>query len=109
MVILTNCTFDGLVYNVEKVMEEILAIKPDMIFLWDEAWFAFAAFTHTYKQRTAMFVAHKLCEKYSSDQYKDAYKKQHGLDEKAGEGPGNSGYAGSGESKDQGLFHSIYP
>lgn len=87
MVILTNCTFDGLVYNVEKVMEEILAIKPDMIFLWDEAWFAFGAFTHTYKQRTAMFVAHKLCEKYSSDQYKDAYKKQLALMKKQEKDP----------------------
>ncbi len=77
MVILTNCTFDGLVYNVEKVMEEILAIKPDMIFLWDEAWFAFAAFTYTYKQRTAMFVAKKLHEKYNSDAYREAYKKQY--------------------------------
>lgn len=76
MVILTNCTFDGLVYNVEKVMEEILAIKPDMIFLWDEAWFAFAAFTPTYKQRTAMFVANKLCEKYQTESYKELYKKQ---------------------------------
>ncbi len=53
MLLLTNCTFDGLVYNVEKVMEEVLAIKPDMIFLWDEAWFAFAGFTYIYKQRTA--------------------------------------------------------
>ncbi|MDZ7694609.1 MAG: hypothetical protein U5K69_26400 [Balneolaceae bacterium] len=56
MLLLTNCTFDGLVYNVEKVMKEVLAIKPDMIFLWDEAWFAFAGFTYTYKQRTGMFV-----------------------------------------------------
>ncbi|MBP8067623.1 MAG: hypothetical protein KAY27_03585, partial [Pedobacter sp.] len=45
MLLLTNCTFDGLVYNVERVMEEVLAIKPDMVFLWDEAWFAFASFT----------------------------------------------------------------
>ncbi len=75
MVILTNCTFDGLVYNVEKVMEEILAIKPDMIFLWDEAWFAFAAFTQTYRQRTAMFVAGKLSEKYKSKEYAAAYGK----------------------------------
>ena len=75
MVILTNCTFDGLVYNVEKVMEEILAIKPDMIFLWDEAWFAFAAFTHTYRQRTAMFVADKLFEKYNSEEYAKSYIK----------------------------------
>ena len=26
-----------------RVMEECLAIKPDLIFLWDEAWFGFAA------------------------------------------------------------------
>ncbi|HMB97810.1 MAG TPA: aminotransferase class I/II-fold pyridoxal phosphate-dependent enzyme [Balneolaceae bacterium] len=75
MLLLTNCTFDGLVYNVEKVMEEVLAIKPDIIFLWDEAWFAFAGFTYTYKQRTGMFVANKLYNKYQSDEYHEAYKK----------------------------------
>lgn len=75
MLILTNCTFDGLVYNVEKVMEEVLAIKPDMIFLWDEAWFGFAAFTHTFRQRTAMYVANKLCKKYKTAEYKELYKK----------------------------------
>lgn len=73
MLLLTNCTFDGLVYNVEKVMEEALAIKPDLVFLWDEAWFAFAGFTYTYKQRTAMFVADKLRKKYHSDAYKAEY------------------------------------
>ncbi|SFA97038.1 arginine decarboxylase [Poseidonocella pacifica] len=60
MVLLTNCTFDGLVYNVQRVMEECLAIKKDLIFLWDEAWFAFARFTPTYRQRTAMGVANHL-------------------------------------------------
>ncbi|WP_026839046.1 aminotransferase class I/II-fold pyridoxal phosphate-dependent enzyme [Gillisia sp. JM1] len=73
MLLLTNCTFDGLVYNVEKVMQEILAIKPDMIFLWDEAWFAFAGFTYNYKQRTGMFVAQKLYEKYRSNEYREEY------------------------------------
>ncbi|MFN2261498.1 MAG: aminotransferase class I/II-fold pyridoxal phosphate-dependent enzyme [Psychroflexus sp.] len=73
MLLLTNCTFDGLVYNVEKVMQEVLAIKPDMIFLWDEAWFAFAGFTYNYKQRTGMFTAQKLCEKYQSDDYRKEY------------------------------------
>src|SRR3712207_7223879 len=34
MVDVTNCTFDGLTYNVQRYMQEILAIKPDMIFLW---------------------------------------------------------------------------
>jgi len=75
MLLLTNCTFDGLVYNVERVMEEVLAIKPDIIFLWDEAWFAFAGFTYTYKQRTGMFVAKKLCHKYSSESYREEYIK----------------------------------
>lgn len=74
MLLLTNCTFDGLVYNVEKVMEEVLAIKPDMIFLWDEAWFAFAGFTYTYKQRTAMFNANKLYHKYRTESYRNKYK-----------------------------------
>ena len=73
MLLLTNCTFDGLVYNVEMVMQEILAIKPDMIFLWDEAWFAFAGFTYNYKQRTGMFVAQKLYEKYRSSNYREEY------------------------------------
>src|SRR3954451_7101781 len=35
MLVLTNCTFDGQIYNVERVMEECLAIKSDLIFLWD--------------------------------------------------------------------------
>jgi arginine decarboxylase len=74
MLLLTNCTFDGLVYNVEKVMQEVLAIKPDMVFLWDEAWFAFASFTYTYKQRTGMYVAQKLFHKYRSEEYKKTYK-----------------------------------
>ena len=60
MVLLTNCTFDGIVYNVQRVMEECLAIKKDLIFLWDEAWFAFARFSPIYRQRTAMAVADYL-------------------------------------------------
>ena len=74
MLLLTNCSFDGIVYNVERVMQEILAIKPNMIFLWDEAWFAFAGFTYIYKQRTGMFTAKKLKEKYSSEAYRIEYE-----------------------------------
>ena len=73
MLLLTNCTFDGIVYNVKKVMEAVLAIKPDMIFLWDEAWFAFASFTPVYKQRTAMYSAKLLTKKYQSDNYRKKY------------------------------------
>ncbi len=74
MLLLTNCTFDGLVYNAERVMQEVLAIKPDMVFLWDEAWFAFASFTYTYKQRTGMYVAQKLFHKYRSAAYRAEYE-----------------------------------
>ncbi|WP_413717978.1 aminotransferase class I/II-fold pyridoxal phosphate-dependent enzyme [Silicimonas sp. MF1-12-2] len=76
MVLLTNCTFDGLVYNVERVMEECLAIKKDLIFLWDEAWFAFARFSPTYRQRTAMSVANGMRERLRSNAHKAAYEAQ---------------------------------
>ena len=33
-------------------MEECLAIKPDLVFFWDEAWFAFARCGVIYRQRT---------------------------------------------------------
>ncbi|RQZ15137.1 ornithine decarboxylase [Burkholderia sp. Bp9031] len=73
MVLLTNCTFDGIVYDVERVMMECLAIKPDLVFLWDEAWFAFARCHPIYRQRTAMANATKL-----ADTFKDpAYAKRH--------------------------------
>ena len=74
LITLTNCTFDGLAYNVEKYMEEILAIIPDVVFLWDEAWFAFARFVPSYRQRTAMHVADRLRQKFDSDEYREHYK-----------------------------------
>ena len=63
MLLLTNCTFDGIVYDVQRVMEECLAIKPDLVFLWDEAWFAFARFHPVYRPRTAMRAARTLAER----------------------------------------------
>mgnify|MGYP000707634744 FL=1 len=76
MLLLTNCTFDGLVYNVERVMEECLAIKPDLVFLWDEAWFAFARFSPTYRQRTGMRTANNLRRKLRTDAHRKAYEAQ---------------------------------
>ncbi|GGA28200.1 aminotransferase class I/II-fold pyridoxal phosphate-dependent enzyme [Neptunicoccus cionae] len=76
MLLLTNCTFDGLVYNVQRVMEECLAIKPDLVFLWDEAWFAFARFSPTYRQRTAMRSANNLRKQLRSDKHIAAYDAQ---------------------------------
>ncbi|WP_458792149.1 aminotransferase class I/II-fold pyridoxal phosphate-dependent enzyme [Yoonia sp. MH D7] len=76
MLLLTNCTFDGIVYNVERVMEECLAIKPDLVFLWDEAWFAFARFSPTYRQRTAMRTANNLRKRFRTDDHAAAYDAQ---------------------------------
>ncbi len=73
MLSLTNCTFDGIVYDVERVMHECLAIKPDLVFLWDEAWFAFAGFHPIYRRRTAMASARRLQERYRSPEYAEAY------------------------------------
>ena len=75
LILLTNCTFDGIVYDVERVMEECLAIKPDLIFLWDEAWFAFAHFVPSYRQRTAMATAERLRERFAGAAYRARYRK----------------------------------
>ena len=74
LVDLTNCTFDGHMYNTRRVMEECLAIKPDLIFLWDEAWFGFARFSPLHRRRSAMGAAKALSEKYRSPAYRQDYE-----------------------------------
>ncbi len=76
LLVLTNCTFDGHIYNVERVMEECLAIKPDLIFLWDEAWFGFARWSPFYRRRTAMGAAAILERKFKDPAYRAAYVEQ---------------------------------
>ncbi|MGF6884320.1 arginine decarboxylase [Nocardia sp. GAS34] len=73
MLVLTNCTFDGVVYNPRRVMEEVLAIKPDICFLWDEAWYAFATAVPWARQRTAMVAAEQLESALSSPGYAEMY------------------------------------
>jgi arginine decarboxylase len=75
MLMLTNCTFDGVVYDVERVMEECLAIKPDLVFLWDEAWFAFARFHPVYRPRTGMRAARTVAEKLRLPSYRAEYER----------------------------------
>ena len=70
---LTNCTFDGHMYNPARVMEECLAIKPDLIFLWDEAWFGFARFNPFHRRRTGMGAAAVLTRKLRSPKYREEY------------------------------------
>ena len=76
MITLTNCTFDGIVYDPRRVMEECLAIKPDLVFLWDEAWFAFAGFHPVYRRRTAMAAARELADGFASAEYRRTHEEQ---------------------------------
>jgi arginine decarboxylase len=74
LVDLTNCTFDGHMYNPVRVMEECLAIKPDLVFLWDEAWFGFARFSLLHRRRTAMSAAAYLERRYADPAYRAEYE-----------------------------------
>ena len=76
MITLTNCTFDGHVYNTRRVMEECLAIKPDLIFLWDEAWFGFARWSPFLRPRTGLGAAAALEEWRDSPAALAAWKAQ---------------------------------
>jgi arginine decarboxylase len=55
-------------------MEEVLAIKPDICFLWDEAWYAFATAVPWARQRTAMIAAEQLESMFSSPAYAQEYR-----------------------------------
>jgi arginine decarboxylase len=74
MVVLTNCTFDGHVANVKRTMLECLAIKPDLVFLWDEAWFGFARFSPFLRRRTAMGAAAAIRELVRDPAYQQRYE-----------------------------------
>ena len=83
MLLLTNCTFDGIIYNPYRIMREVLAIKPDMFFVWDEAWYGFAYFSPMYRQRSAMAAADRLQRELESTAYRAEYaawSAEHGLD-----------------------------
>ena len=74
VIILTNSTFDGLLYDVENYMLRILAIKPDIVFHWDEAWSAHAHFHPLYRTRHAMSVVGILKKKFLSAEYLYEYE-----------------------------------
>jgi len=73
LLLLTNITFDGITYDPLRIMEEVLAIKPEMVFLWDEAWFAYGRFAPTLRQRTAMDAARRLEQRLASPDYRAEY------------------------------------
>ncbi|HUF68450.1 MAG TPA: hypothetical protein VMM79_07315 [Longimicrobiales bacterium] len=73
LLLLTNITFDGITYNPMRIMEEVLAIKPDIVFLWDEAWFGYGRFWPTLRYRTAMESANRLRRRFRSSEYREQY------------------------------------
>jgi arginine decarboxylase len=74
LLVLTNCTFDGHVANVQRTMLECLAIKPDLVFLWDEAWFGFARFSPFLRRRTGMGAAAAIGALMRSPEYRQRYE-----------------------------------
>jgi arginine decarboxylase len=60
VLLLTNLTFDGVTYDPYRVMREVLAIHPEVVFVWDEAWFAYGRFSPLTRPRTAMAAARRL-------------------------------------------------
>lgn len=76
MLDLTNCTFDGHMYNLRRVMEECLALKPDLISLWDEAWSGFARLSPFLRPRTAMGAAAALEAWLRDPASVEAYERQ---------------------------------
>jgi arginine decarboxylase len=74
-IVLTHCTFDGILYDVERFMLEILAIKPDIIFHWDEAWFATGNYDPVLRSRSTMAVTRRLRTLFASPGYRADYAK----------------------------------
>ena len=75
-------------------MEECLAIKPDLIFLWDEAWFGFARFSPFLRRRTAMGAAAAIRELMRDPAYRKRYEAFKAERRRAGpEGPAAARHA----------------
>ena len=87
--VITNLTFDGIAYDLERLISECLSIKQDLIFLIDEAWFGYGNFAPTTNRRSAMAVARRLKEKIKSKEYEEFYctwrekQKSQDVDEKS--------------------------
>ena len=75
MLALTNCTFDGYIHDSSEIIERVTRVLKDLkkkgkrtadpndfIFLFDEAWFAYAAFLPRARRLTAMAASKKFPE-----------------------------------------------
>jgi arginine/lysine/ornithine decarboxylase len=60
LVILNGCSYEGVIYDVRKIIDACLQIHDGVTFLVDEAWFAFAYFHPLYRCYTAMSAAQEI-------------------------------------------------
>jgi arginine/lysine/ornithine decarboxylase len=60
LVVLNGCSYEGVIYDVEKIIGACLEIRDGIAFLVDEAWFAFGYFHPAYRCYTAMHAAGEL-------------------------------------------------
>lgn len=72
--LITNCTFDGIISNPVSIIKDVKKLLVEMefsdedqkfifenlVFFFDEAWFAFARFHPKYIERTGMYAANFL-------------------------------------------------
>jgi arginine/lysine/ornithine decarboxylase len=60
VVVLTQCSYEGVFYDLDALLREFLVIDPSVRCIVDEAWFAHAYFHPYYRRYSAMHAARKL-------------------------------------------------
>jgi arginine/lysine/ornithine decarboxylase len=59
-IVLAACSYDGVLYNLHRIMSECLALSPVTAFLVDEAWSAINTFHSGLRSLTALDAAHRI-------------------------------------------------
>jgi arginine/lysine/ornithine decarboxylase len=60
LVVLNGCSYEGVMYDVRKILGACVRAHDEVAFLVDEAWFAFAYFHPLYRPYTAMSAAQEV-------------------------------------------------
>lgn len=59
-VVLAACSYDGVLYDLHRIMSECVAVSPRTAFLIDEAWSAINTFHPDLRPLTALDAAHRI-------------------------------------------------
>ncbi len=60
MLVLTHPTFDGLCYDPKEIMARVHQLDKNIVFLFDEAWFAYGIFHPDFRKYSTMAAAREL-------------------------------------------------